>query len=522
VDTEQEEDSMSWLKRRLPKKRWKRICIYLISMLLVLVAGDMVLVQCWRRITLGPETTRITGPLTAEGFPDYAAWLNSRYGEGVTAENNAAPLLIDVLGPAKGPESAASAPMTGPGSTAARLQTYREWLVAREGSAAKEQDDKLSEEEEAARTAPWKSAEHPQRAQWLTQQHAALERVYQATARPRLYTPWNAPGSGPMSTGDLVGVLLPNLGGMRNISRVLASDAMRAIGDGDAAAFRKDVESMLRLSRLVVQGPSLLEYLVAVAIEENGWTAVSTGAAETGFLTAPQAKGLLQMMRGLPPFPRPDRTFDECERSLALDNFCYAAANGMEMMKQRTGAQAAGVVEQDRPARSMSRLFVPIHYNAALRDFNRFFDDLVACYRRPTYLEQKSALAALTARYEDVSLVRSIFNPARLLVRILLPSLERVGASEERARMSGELAQVGLALRAYQAEKNEFPEKLEALTPGILEAVPTDGFSGKPLIYRRDKTGYLLYSVGPNEQDDGGVTRAEAKGPKWDLVLRGR
>ena len=34
--------------------------------------------------------------------------------------------------------------------------------------------------------------------------------------------------------------------------------------------------------------------------------------------------------------------------------------------------------------------------------------------------------------------------------------------------------------------------------------MPDDLFSGKPLVYRPDDKGYLLYSVGVNGQDDGG------------------
>ncbi|MEX0704455.1 MAG: hypothetical protein WD069_20305, partial [Planctomycetales bacterium] len=60
------------------------------------------------------------------------------------------------------------------------------------------------------------------------------------------------------------------------------------------------------------------------------------------------------------------------------------------------------------------------------------------------------------------------------------------------------------------------------LAPKYIAAVPDDLFSGKPLIYRptEDGSGYLLYSVGQNEIDDGGSAAADDDGTGDDLVVR--
>jgi hypothetical protein len=52
-----------------------------------------------------------------------------------------------------------------------------------------------------------------------------------------------------------------------------------------------------------------------------------------------------------------------------------------------------------------------------------------------------------------------------------------------------------------------------------LPAMPDDLFSGKPLIYKPEAGGYLLYSVGVNGKDDGGRTFDDAP-PGDDLVVR--
>ena len=51
------------------------------------------------KFTIGKETTYVTGPIDKDGFIDYAAALNERLGQGVTAENNANVLFWKAVGP---------------------------------------------------------------------------------------------------------------------------------------------------------------------------------------------------------------------------------------------------------------------------------------------------------------------------------------------------------------------------------------------------------------------------------------
>jgi hypothetical protein len=44
--------------------------------------------------------------------------------------------------------------------------------------------------------------------------------------------------------------------------------------------------------------------------------------------------------------------------------------------------------------------------------------------------------------------------------------------------------------------------------------VPTDPFTNKPLFYVRQGEGFLVYSVGLNGKDDGGLKETEKAGEK--------
>ncbi len=62
-----------------------------------------------------------------------------------------------------------------------------------------------------------------------------------------------------------------------------------------------------------------------------------------------------------------------------------------------------------------------------------------------------------------------------------------------------------LALEAWRKKHGEYPERLEDLEPNLLSSVPRDPFAlDQALRYRREDDTYLLYSIGPNGQDNGG------------------
>jgi hypothetical protein len=64
-----------------------------------------------------------------------------------------------------------------------------------------------------------------------------------------------------------------------------------------------------------------------------------------------------------------------------------------------------------------------------------------------------------------------------------------------------------LALRAHRLEHGRYPATLRELVPELLDSCPTDPWTGKALIYRPgdDSDRYILYSAGPDGNDEGGL-----------------
>ena len=49
------------------------------------------------------------------------------------------------------------------------------------------------------------------------------------------------------------------------------------------------------------------------------------------------------------------------------------------------------------------------------------------------------------------------------------------------------------------------PASLEQLTPCFCQSVPADPYDGKPLRYKAHGVSFVVYSIGSDGHDDGGV-----------------
>lgn len=77
-------------------------------------------------------------------------------------------------------------------------------------------------------------------------------------------------------------------------------------------------------------------------------------------------------------------------------------------------------------------------------------------------------------------------------------------ARTERIRLHGGAA--ALAIRRFEQDEGRLPERLETLVPTYIADLPQDEFlPGSNLIYKVQDGAFQLYSVGPDQVDDGGT-----------------
>jgi hypothetical protein len=111
--------------------------------------------------------------------------------------------------------------------------------------------------------------------------------------------------------------------------------------------------------------------------------------------------------------------------------------------------------------------------------------------------QRQEAADAVDARFEKTSRIH-------MLVHVIMPALSRVTTLDVRSIAQLHTARTGLAIQRYRLATGKLPDNLTELIPTYLDAVPKDPFDGKDLRYKKLETGFVVYSIGEDGNDDGG------------------
>lgn len=110
----------------------------------------------------------------------------------------------------------------------------------------------------------------------------------------------------------------------------------------------------------------------------------------------------------------------------------------------------------------------------------------------------------------------SKFSPSKWFAATWIPNYTRAGQTTARNQTKVNQARIVCALELYRLARGEYPEKAESLAPQFIAQIPHDLIGGKPLHYQRLPDGkFLLYSIGWNETDDGGVSGKSSDNGDW-------
>lgn len=177
-------------------------------------------------------------------------------------------------------------------------------------------------------------------------------------------------------------------------------------------------------------------------------------------------------------------------------------------------------------------------FNAALRAVNRHYDQWVTSIRQAQGVARLREGEALYQQLESQRLpFREVLARCRaiqngkdaeaagkmigdLIARLCLRSHEKTAILEATRQQQVILIDVGFALAAWHVEHGHYPEKLADLVPDYLAELPRDQFREATLNYRRTKQGYVLYSVGPNSNDEKGRDSLRPYGQNDDIALK--
>ncbi|HTA95345.1 MAG TPA: hypothetical protein VK769_04405 [Verrucomicrobiae bacterium] len=348
----------------------------------------------------------------------------------------------------------------------------------------------------------------------LSKYDPAIEELREASQLPYSRFPLNYDGMP-------AAILLPHLAALKRCSQVLQLRAIAELQNNESDKALADIKLSLRLADSIRTEPFLISHLVRIAMTEITLQPIYEGLAEHKWSDA-QLAGLdaelakkdfladyefaIRGERALcigdieffrhphnldPQFKRPRLYFLAPFFSFAqmLSNLSGDGSENSHMGFQMLalGFGPSGWIDQNelRIARFETKWYLPVV-------------DADAKTVSPAKIRDAENALGREIRHR---------TPENILETLLMPALSAPAKKCAREQISVDLSRTAIALERYRLANGNYPDSLDALATQFNAQVPHDIFGGQPLHYRKAADGnFILYSVGWNETDDGGIT----------------
>ena len=298
---------------------------------------------------------------------------------------------------------------------------------------------------------------------------------------------------------DPAAILLPHLAVMKRCVRILHLRVTAELQAGQSEKALDDVKLMLSLNQSIRTEPILISHLVRIAMAAITIEPVYEGLAEHKWSDA-QLAGLDAELGGLD-------FLADYEFSMRGERIFGISET--EYLRRSRNLRAMSFNDQGDPS---SPPFSDLGFHLAPSSF--FYRSELTIAR----MHQQWTLPLVDITNRVVSPKKVSQNtaaadkalqhgwPYNILARMIFPAAGNAVFQYVRAQSSVDLARTAIALERYRLAHGEYPESLDALALQFIAKVPYDVIGGQPLKYRRTNDGqFVLYSVGWNERDDGGV-----------------
>lgn len=342
----------------------------------------------------------------------------------------------------------------------------------------------------------------------LSKFDSAIEKLRQASRLPYSRFPLNYDEQLPQ------GILLPHLAALKSCAQVLQLRAIAELENRQTPKAFDDVKLILYLANSIHEEQCLISQFTRMLILD--------------FALQPIWEGLVERKWS-------DDQLAEINRELAGLDFL----SDYDAMVRGERAMAIKLIDHER--RNHNADLIPFLYGGDSYDFeirmNLFFyhsfpsgwyyqNDIAIArafqesLRTDNEMKQRILSHDIAWRIDYAgNIVQSHYrSPYYFFVRMLFPELGRAAKKFAFTQASVDMARTTCALERYHLAHGEYPETLDTLVPQFIEKLPHDIINGQPLHYRRTSDGqFVLYSIGWNETDDGGVpgTLSDPKHGDW-------
>ena len=333
----------------------------------------------------------------------------------------------------------------------------------------------------------------------ILERHAAtLDLLRRATDKPgcRFDRDWSRPA---------LDMLLPEVQHLRQAARLLTLAARRAATDGDGEQALADVVRIHQLGMHAAGEPILVSGLVGQAIDALALETLADVLPRLEKSDLPLLEK--DSLRDFVATPiRYQRAFlGEEAFGLAMLGDLADGSKGMttlELLRSVSGEPTQ--FSLDSPFSLLYRCFMLPADIAGYRAILRRYQDIAGKMLLPTS-QPYPVVVKETAEIEDSLKSRR----AGVFASLLAPALSGVLKSQARGAAMHDVAGVLVAATRARLAGTSLAD---SLVPEAVPALPGDPFTtDKPLVAKRTDSGWVVYSVGPDGEDDGGPEPPDAK-----------
>jgi hypothetical protein len=369
---------------------------------------------------------------------------------------------------------------------------------------------------------------------FLAEHETAMDLVHTGAGRPvfgallcdpadeafRVKVARMSPSLGTDKNRPLLAVLLPHLQEMRRLSWLLSCDARLAMADGDRQRLTTDIASLLGMSRQIYdESPFLIQDLVAFGVLHTGLDVLGEALADhpelladgdlqrfSHLLAAVGDGGEVKLrMKG------ERMMLDDVFQRMYSDNGKGGGRftpEGMQLLEDVGGTHGYLPNSNQNWTDVLARDAMGVALSAVIADREEMSG---LAERLLNQMEEETAgpvggWPAQTADDEIKALVADPLTKLRYApLLLLLPGGLGVSQSVETVNQRMTALTAALALEDYRRRHGAWPDNWAPLVPDVLPSPPLDRITLKPLRYAIVDGRPLIYSCGPDGDDDGGI-----------------
>ena len=331
------------------------------------------------------------------------------------------------------------------------------------------------------------------------------------------------PGQGdpPEANPMLMLIHYPSLAAQRTAASALSSDAALALERGETSRFVDRVTAILGATDIARAHAPMLFELVELGVLGLGQSRVEDALLHETRLREPELAALDAALASAR-----DTRFEPIFELLHMHDALRRVIHDDGTFARRSVMRFTSIHDDDALAEPSSREIDRLGdgVQRTLMVLHRVYGDIA---ERSVFPWNGEASEIGAAHRETID---KLGAAPKMLTEIMLPAVDKIWKQYHPANQRTVALRIALAAERHERRHGALPPSIASIDDDLLAFDPIDVFSGEPLRYalRDEPPGFVVYSVGSDRDDDGGVPMpahnlrgpilsetAQARDPHW-------